>query len=59
MKKSHGYHNPLLSEDGATGKIGLLSIGFRESRDEQGRLNFLTPDQEQAILESLPLVEVD
>ncbi|MDO9262835.1 MAG: hypothetical protein Q7U02_02635 [Desulfosalsimonadaceae bacterium] len=37
---------------------GFVAAGFRESRDEQGRLNFLTPDQEQAILESLPLVEV-
>jgi hypothetical protein len=37
---------------------GFVAGGFHESRDERGRLNFLTPGQEQEILESLTLVEV-
>lgn len=32
---------------------------FREARDQDGRLAFLGPEEEQRILETLPLVEVD
>jgi hypothetical protein len=37
----------------------FIAAGFRESRDERGRLAFLDADAEQHILENLPLVEVD
>lgn len=38
---------------------GFVAAQFRESRDERGRLNFLTPAEEQKILATLPLVEVE
>ncbi len=31
---------------------------FREARDPQGRLSFLTPEEERAILDKLPLVKI-
>jgi hypothetical protein len=36
----------------------FVSGKFREARDEQGRLIFLSPDEEASILARLPLVEV-
>ena len=41
-----------------TSQQGYVGAKFRESRDENGRLSFLTEQQESAILEQLPLVEV-
>lgn len=38
---------------------GFVAAQFRESRDERGRLNFLTPEDEQKTLTTLPLVEVE
>lgn len=37
---------------------GYIAGQFRESRNEEGHLVFLTSEQEQEILESLPLVEI-
>ncbi|MGB9498870.1 MAG: hypothetical protein ACKVE4_03790 [Dissulfuribacterales bacterium] len=37
---------------------GFVQGRFRESRDETGGLNFLSSQEEQAIIESLPLAEV-
>lgn len=37
---------------------GFIRAKFRESRDAQGQLCFLTEQEETAILDSLPLVEV-
>jgi len=36
-----------------------VQAGFREARERSGKLAFLSPEQEQALLEGLPLVEVD
>jgi len=41
-----------------TAAEGWRACQFRESRDADGQLAFLTPEQERALLESLPLVEV-
>ena len=37
---------------------GFAVADFREARDEDGKLSFLTLEQEQEILSSLPVVEV-
>ncbi|KQT34347.1 hypothetical protein [Methylophilus sp. Leaf414] len=37
----------------------FVSNQFRESRDENGEMNFISPEQERAILESLPLKHFD
>lgn len=37
----------------------FVPAGFRESRDEQGRLAFLSSTEEQRILQRMPVVEVD
>jgi hypothetical protein len=47
---------PRLAEK--TAMEAFVSAKFRESRTRDGRLAFLTPQQELRILESLPLVEV-
>jgi hypothetical protein len=36
----------------------FVAAKFREARDEQGQLSYLSPKQELALIESLPLVEV-
>ena len=41
-----------------TPQQGYVRAKFRESRDENGKLSFLTEQEETAILEQLPLVEV-
>ncbi|MEQ8384399.1 MAG: hypothetical protein RH949_18770 [Coleofasciculus sp. A1-SPW-01] len=38
---------------------GYVAGKFRESRNEQGELNYLSPQEEQKILESLPLVYIE
>jgi hypothetical protein len=42
-----------------TPEAAFVPAGFRESRDAEGRLAFLSPAEEQQLLEGLPLVEVD
>ena len=42
-----------------TARDGFVDCKFREARDENGRLVFLDPAQERAILAKLPLVEVE
>ena len=42
-----------------TAQEGFVDCKFREARDENGRLAFLDPAQESAILAQLPLVEVE
>lgn len=37
----------------------FVHAGFREARERSGKLAFLSPEQERALLEGLPLVEVD
>jgi hypothetical protein len=37
----------------------FVSNKFRESRDENGEMNFISPEEERAILESLPLKHFD
>ena len=37
---------------------GYVAGKFRESRNQEGKLNYLSPQQEQEILASLPLVEI-
>jgi hypothetical protein len=41
-----------------TPERGFVPGQFRESRDEEGRLAFLSATEEQAILDALPLVDV-
>jgi hypothetical protein len=36
-----------------------VPASFREARDEQGRLKFLSPDEEAGLIANLPLVEVE
>ena len=38
---------------------GYVAAQFRESRDEDGNLNFLSLQEEQQLLASLPLIEVN
>ncbi|GGI54435.1 hypothetical protein [Oxalicibacterium solurbis] len=42
-----------------TPEEGFVANKFRESRDANGELTFLTVEQEQALLQTLPLVKVD
>ena len=37
---------------------GFVALQFREARDEQGRLAHLSPEEEAAMVNALPLVEV-
>ena len=41
-----------------TAEEGFVAGSFRESRDKDGKLLFLSPEEEAQILASLPLVEV-
>jgi hypothetical protein len=41
-----------------TSQAGFVRSQYRESRDAQGALTFLTEEQEQAILDRCPLIEV-
>ena len=38
---------------------GFVTGQFREARDEAGNLSFLSPQDEEKIIASMPLVEVD
>jgi hypothetical protein len=42
-----------------TAEQGYVPCKFREARDAQGRLAFLSPEEETALLKTLPLVEVE
>jgi hypothetical protein len=42
-----------------TSAAGWRQCMFREARDEEGRLAFLSPEQESQILQSLELIEVE
>lgn len=42
-----------------TAQAGFVDCKFREARDENGRLAFLDPAPEKALLATLPLVEVE
>ena len=42
-----------------TARDGFVDCKFREARDESGRLVYLEPAQEKALLAKLPLVEVE
>jgi hypothetical protein len=46
-----------LSERSA--ESAYVASAFREARDEQGRLQFLSPEEESRLLRELPLVEVE
>jgi hypothetical protein len=39
-------------------KVGFRPGRFREARDRSGRLAYLTPDEEEAILASMPVIDV-
>jgi hypothetical protein len=41
-----------------TAAAGYVPCKFREARDARGKLAFLTPEEEAAVLNALPLVEV-
>jgi hypothetical protein len=42
-----------------TPAAAFVAAQFREARDEQGRLQFLSPEEEISLLATMPVVEVD
>ncbi len=40
-------------------QTAYVAAAFREARDEQGRLQFLSPEEEARLLDALPIVEVE
>ena len=42
-----------------TAQSAYVACSFREARDEQGRLQFLSPEEEIRLLSALPTVEVE
>jgi len=46
-----------LSEHSA--QTAYVAAAFREARDEQGRLQFLSPEEAARLLDALPIVEVE